>query len=142
MKKTIIPLLALALISLASCEKDPPPLNLERFVVLLYDDDNSGTQTVDDALGFDIAVLTTDSDQHLTEWDFSYFVNDNFAGLLQGDENIHLNSLLFDADVYIGNLALPGPGSLGEGDVVEFRLWCRDNFGTELEHTYRFVLEE
>lgn len=145
MKKTIIPLLALALLSLIACEKDPPPLDLERFDVRWYDDDNSGTQTINDALGFDIKINTTDSDpddQFITEWEFSYFVNDNFGGLLQGDENTHINSLRFEGDVYIGNLSLPGPGSLEKGDVVEFRLWCIDNYGTQMEQFHRFVLEQ
>ncbi len=145
MKKTIIPLLALALLSLTACEKDPPPLDLERFDVRWYDDDNSGTQTINDALGFDIKINTTDSDpddQFIREWEFSYFVNDNFGGLLHGDENTHINSLMFEGDVYIGNLSLPGPGSLKKGDVVEFRLWCIDNFGTQMEQFHRFVLEQ
>jgi hypothetical protein len=145
MKKTIIPLLALALLTLASCEKDPPPLDLERFDVRWYDDDNSGSQTAGDALAFDIQVNTTDSDaedQYITEWEFSYSVNDHFAGILQGDENTHTNSLLFDGEVFINNLDLPGPGTLAKGDVVEFRLWCRDNYGTEVEQFHRYVLEQ
>jgi hypothetical protein len=145
MKKTILPLLALALFSLASCEKDPPPLDLERFDVRWYDDDNSGTQTIDDALGFDLVVNTTDndaSDQYITEWEFSYSVNGHFAGVLQSDESTHTNSLTFEGEVFIGNLSLPGPGTLGKGDVVEFRLWCIDNYGTQLEQLHRFVVEE
>jgi len=145
MKKTIIPLLALALLSLTACEKDPPPLDLERFDVRWYDDDNSGTQTIDDALGFDLIVNTTDNDatdQYITEWEFSYSVNGNFAGVLQSDENTHTNSLAFEGEVFIGNLSLPGPGTLDEGDVIEFRLWCIDNYGTQLEQLHRFVLEE
>lgn len=145
MKKTIIPLLALALLTLASCEKDPPPLDLERFDVRWYDDDGSKTQTAADALGFDIQVNTTDSDpddQYITEWEFSYTVNNHFGGILQGDEHSRTNSLQFEGEVRIGNLTLPGPGSLGEGDVVEFRLWCIDNYGTQVEQFHRFVLED
>ena len=145
MKNTIFPLLALTLFSLSSCEKDPPPLELERFDVRWYDDDASGTQTVGDALTFDITVNTTDNDpddQYITEWDFSYYVNGSYAGLLQGDERTHTNSMHFEAEIFIANLDLPGPGSLEKGDVVEFRLWCIDNFGTEVEQFHRFVLEQ
>jgi hypothetical protein len=145
MKKTILPLLALTLIVLSSCEKDPPPLDLERFDVRWYDDDNSATQTLGDALGFDIVVNTTDpdpDDQFITEWEFSYSVNNQYAGLLQSAENVRTNSLFLTADVYLDNLALPGPGTLEKGDVVEFRLWCSDNFGTQIEQFHRFVLEE
>lgn len=145
MKNKFLPLLALAILALAACKKDPLPLDLEKFDVRWYDDDNSGTQTVGDALGFEIIVNTTDSDpddQYITEWDFSYFVNDNFAGVLQGAENTHTNTLQFNGEIYIDNLSLPGPGVLGKGDVVEFRLWCIDNFGTQVEQFYRFVLED
>ena len=145
MKNTIFPLLTIALLSLISCKQDPPPLDLEKFDVRWYDDDNSGTQTIDDALGFDITVNTTKSDandQYIKEWEFSYTVNDTFGGILEGDENTHTNSLLFEGTVYIGNLALPGPGTLGKGDVVEFRLWCIDNYGTQVEQFHRFVVEE
>ena len=145
MKNSIFLLLALALISLSACESDPPPLDLDRFDVRWYDDDNSGTQTLGDALAFDIAVNTTDSDpddQYMTEWDFSYFVNDQFGGVIQGDEQVSINTLLFDGEVRISQLNLPGPGTLGKGDVIEFRLWCIDNYGTEVEQYHRFVIEE
>lgn len=145
MKKTIIPLLALVLISLTACEKDPPPLDLQRFDVRWFDDDNSGTQTAGDALAFDINVNTTDSDpddQYITEWEFSYTVNGHFGGILEGAENTRTNSLFFDGEIFLDNLDLPGPGSLGKGDVVEFRLWCIDNYGTQLEQFHRYVLED
>lgn len=146
MKKRILPLLALAALSFSSCEDDDPyPLDLRIFDARWFDDDNSGSQTVGDALTFGVEINSThpDSDgQYITEWDFSYFVNDNFGGILRGDDFIETNSLFFDAEVAIGNLALPGPGALGKGDVVEFRLWARDNHGTELEHTHRYVIEE
>lgn len=144
MKKTIFLLPVLALISLTACKKDPPPLDLERFDVRWYDDDNTGTQTLGDALAFDIKVNSTSNDadyQYITQWEFSYYVNGNFGGILQSDEHANTNTLLFDAEIIIENLALPGPGILGPGDVVEFRLWCRDNHGTELEQRHRYVLE-
>lgn len=145
MKNLILPLLAIALFTFASCDKDPLPLDLEKFDVRWYDDDNSGTQTAGDALVFETKINTTDpdpDDQYITEWDFSYFVNDNFAGVLQGDENTRTNSLQFNGEIFIGNLNLPGPGVLEKGDVIEFRLWCIDNFGTQVEQFHRFVLEE
>lgn len=144
MKKTTFLLPVLALASLTACEKDTPPLDLERFDVRWYDDDHTGTQTAGDALTFDIKVNTTSSDadyQYITEWDFSYFVNDTFGGALEGEEHAHTNTLLFDGDITIGNLLLPGPGALQPGDAVEFRLWCRDNHGTQLEQRHRFVVE-
>lgn len=145
MKNPIFLLLSLALLSLSACKKDPPPLELERFDVRWYDDDNSGTQTLGDALAFDFAVNTTDSDpddQYIVEWDVSYFVNDNFSGILQGKENTSINTLLFTAEVQIGNLPLPGPGTLEKGDAIEFRLWCIDNYGTQVEQSHRYVIEE
>jgi hypothetical protein len=145
MKNIILLLPALMLVVLSSCEKDPPPLDLERFDVRWYDDDGSETQNIEDALGFDIVINTTDpdpDDQFITEWEFSYTVNNQFGGILQGDEGIHSNTLSFRADVLMNNLPNPGPGILEEGDVVEFRLWCIDNFGTEIQQFHRFVLEE
>ena len=145
MKNTTLPLLALFLIALSSCKKDPPPINLERFQVMWYDDDNSKTQNVKDALGFDIQITTTEpdpDDQFITEWEFSYSVNNKFAGILEGDEGLHSNSIVFEGEVHIENLPLPGPGNLEEGDVVEFRLWCIDNYGTQEEQFHRFVIEE
>ena len=145
MKQIFLSALLLTTLLFTGCDEDPNPLSLDTFDVRWYDDDNSGTQTINDALGFDIKINTTDSDpddQFITEWEFSYFVNDNFGGLLQGDENTHINSLMFEGDVYIGNLSLPGPGSLKKGDVVEFRLWCIDNYGTQMEQFHRFVLEQ
>ncbi|HLP95339.1 MAG TPA: hypothetical protein VK168_14945 [Saprospiraceae bacterium] len=145
MKNKILPLAALTLLFLAGCEDDPFPLELQTFDARWYDDDQSGTQTVGDALTFGVQITTTDpdsDDQFITEWDFSYFVNDNFGGILRGDDFIQTNSLSFDAEIFINNLALPGPGGLGQGDVIEFRLWARDNHGTELEHVHRYVIEE
>lgn len=146
MKKTIFPLLALAtLLSLSSCDQDPYPLDLHTFDVRWYDDDNSGTQTVGDVLTFGVQINSTDpdsDDQFITEWDFSYFVNNNFGGILRGDDYIQTNSLFFDAEILIDQLALPGPGGLEQGDVIEFRLWARDNHGTELERIHRYVIEE
>ncbi|MBC7775388.1 MAG: hypothetical protein H7246_08115 [Phycisphaerae bacterium] len=149
MKKTSFLLLAIAaflsITSCKSCKDDLYPLELQNFDVRWFDDDNSGTQTAGDALTFGVQINSTDPDsdsQYVTEWEFTYYVNNSFGGLLRGDDHIQTNSLYFDADVAIGNLALPGPGILQQGDVVEFRLWARDNHGTELEHTHRFVIEE
>lgn len=146
MKNTSFSLLAIAaLFTFSSCEKDPYPLDLQTFDVRWFDDDGSKTQTVGDALTFGVQVNSTDpnsDDQFITEWDFSYSVNGDYGGLLRGDDYIETNSLYFDAEVFIGNLALPGPGGLQKGDVVEFRLWARDNHGTELERTHRYVIEE
>jgi hypothetical protein len=144
MKKSILALAAFAIFALTACDRDPRPLSLDTFDVRWYDDDADGTQTADDALTFAVSMSTTDpdpDDQFITEWEFAYFINDDFGGVLLGDENIQSNTVTFDADVTIGNLAFPGPGSLQKGDVVEFRVWARDNFGTELERTHRFVLE-
>ena len=145
MKKTILPLLAFALISFSACDSDPYPLDLQTFDVRWFDDDNSGTQTLGDALTFGVQINSTDpdsDDQFITEWEFTYYVNDQFGGVLRGDDHLVTNSLFFDAEIIIGNLTLPGPGALEQGDVVEFRLWARDNHGTELEHTHRYVIEE
>jgi hypothetical protein len=144
--KILIPLFGLlALFLFAGCEDDPFPLELAVFDVRWYDDDLSGTQTLGDALTFGVQINTTDpdsDDQFITEWDFSYFVNNNFGGILQGDDFIQTNSISFDAEIFLNNLALPGPGGLTQGDVIEFRLWARDNHGTELERVHRYVLEE
>jgi hypothetical protein len=145
MKNKILPLLALSLLTLASCEKDPPPLELERFDVRWYDDDNTFNQSIGDALTFDITVNTTDNDpddQFIREWEFSYTVNGQFAGILQGDENMRSNTLHFDGEIFIKNLTLPGPGTFKKGDAIEFRLWCIDNFGTQVQQYHRFVLEQ
>lgn len=146
MKKTsVLLLLALATpVFFSSCDDDPFPLELQTFDVRWFDDDGSGNQTVGDALTFGVQINSTDpdsDDQFITEWDFSYFVNDNFGGILRGDEYIETNSLFFDAEVFINNLTLPGPGALVKGDVVVFRLWARDNHGTELEREHRYVIE-
>lgn len=145
MKNKIFLLIALIAITLSSCDQDPYPLELQTFDVRWYDDDNSGTQTIGDALTFGVQINSTDPNsdgQFIVEWDFSYFVNNNFGGILRGDEFIETNSLFFDAEVIIGNLVLPDPGGLGQGDVIEFRLWARDNRGTELERIHRYVIEE
>jgi hypothetical protein len=145
MKQTILPLLAFVTFALTSCERDPLPLDLAQFDVRWYDDDGTSTQTLGDALVFDIIVNTTDNDpddQFITEWEFSYTVNNKFGGILQGDENTRTNSLTFEGEVFIQNLTLPGPGSLEDGDVVEFRLWCIDNCGTQVEQFHRYVIEE
>ena len=144
MKKAIFPLLT-ALLLFTSCEKDPYPLDLHTFDVRWYDDDGTHTQTAGDALTFGIEILSTDpdsDDQFITEWEFSYSVNDKFVGVLRGDDHIQTNSVTFDAEILIDNLALPFNGPLAKGDVVEFLLWARDNNGTEVERKYRYVIEE
>jgi len=143
--KNILFLLLASVLLLTSCEKDPYVLSLDTFDVRWFDDDHSGTQTPGDALQFQVHINTTDPDadnQFITEWEFSYTVNDHFAGILDGDENISSNSLHFDAEVFIDQLNFPGPGSFQPGDVVEFRVWAIDNHGTELEQFHRFVLED
>ena len=149
MKKTTYLLLALAasltITSCKSCKDDPYPLELQTFDVRWFDDDLSGTQTTGDALTFGVQINSTDPDsdnQYVTNWEFTYYVNNIYGGLLRGDDHIETNSLFFDAEIIIGNLALPISGGLQPGDVVEFRLWARDNYGTELEHTHRYVIEQ
>ncbi len=145
MKNTIFPLLAFTLLFLSSCEKDPTPLDLARFDVRWHDDDGTLNQSIGDALEFNITVNITDNDpddQYIREWEFSYTVNGQFAGILQGDENMRSNTLNFEGEVFIDNLALPGPGTLKKGDAIEFRLWCIDNYGTEVQQYHRFVLEQ
>lgn len=135
---------ALALLT-ASCERDPDPLNLDRFDVQWFDDDQSGTRTAADALRFEIEASTSNGDadeQYFTEWEFTYSVNGIFGGTLLGD-NSSPNTITANLDITLDNLALPaGLGSLQQGDQLEFRLWARDNHGTELEKTYQFEIEE
>ena len=78
-----------------------------------------------------IITLTTD-----------YGLKDHFAGILQGDDNMRSNTLHFEGEVFLDNLSLPGPGALKKGDVLEFRLWCIDNYGTQVEQFHRYVLEQ
>lgn len=144
MKKILLSALLLSALLFTACDRDPNPLSLDTFDVRWYDDDNSGTQTPGDALTFDIYVSTTDNnpdDQFIEEWEFSYTVNGQFAGILIGDENARSNTIGADIEVEIDNLVFPGPGQLQAGDVIEFRLWAVDNCGTELEQYHRYVLE-
>ena len=144
MKKSIFLFLLTTILIATGCERDPYPLSLDRFDVHWFDDDNSGTQTPGDALQFLISISTTDpdaGDQFITEWEFSYTVNDVFGGILQGDEGIRSNTVTLDAEVAIDNLNAPGPGQFEPGDVIEFRLWAIDNYGTQVEQYHRFVLE-
>lgn len=144
MKTTTFLFLLTAALLATSCERDPYPLSLDRFDVRWFDDDQSGTQTPGDALQFLVQISTTDpdaDDQYITEWEFSYAVNGAFGGILQGDENNRSNTVNLDAEVFIDNLWVPGPGQLQPGDVIEFRLWAIDNWGTQLEQTHRYVLE-
>ncbi|MFN0216276.1 MAG: hypothetical protein ACKVT2_18610 [Saprospiraceae bacterium] len=143
--KSFLFLAIASLFSFSACDDDHFPLELEIFDVRWFDDDLTGTQTADDALTFGVRINSTDPDsdgQFITEWEFTYYVNDNFGGVLRGDDHIQTNSLFFDAEIIIGNLALPGIAFLEQGDVIEFRLSARDNHGTELEHTHRYVIEE
>jgi hypothetical protein len=140
----LLPALLLSALFFTGCDKDPDPLSLDTFDVRWYDDDQTGTQTPGDVVSFDITVSTTDNDpddQIIREWEFSYTVNGQFAGVLIGDENADTNTVGANIDVEIGNLLLPGPGQLHPGDVIEFRLWAIDNHGTELEQFHRYVLE-
>jgi hypothetical protein len=144
MKKTIfLPVFGLLLLAV-SCSRDPHILDLERFDVRWLDEDQSNTQTPADILQFSIQINTTardPDDQFITEWEFSYYVNDQFGDVLQGDSGIRSNSVVFDADVTVKNLWLPFPGGLLPGDVVEFYLFALDNHGERVEQRYRYVLE-
>jgi len=145
MKNILFLLFTCVLFLTTSCDKDPYTLDLERFDVRWYDDDNSGTHTPGDALQFLVRINTTDpdhDDQFITEWEFSYRVNGHFVGVLEGDERANSNGITLDAEVFIDKLTLPGPGTLQRGDVVEFRVWAIDNHGTEIEQFHRFVLED
>jgi hypothetical protein len=128
-----------------ACDRDPFPLNLQTWDVRWYDDDQNGTQTTGDALVISIRVETTDpdaDDQYVREWEFSYYVNDQYAGIILANDNENTNGLDLDLDVSIKNLSLPGPGDIEEGDVVEFRFWARDNCGTEVQQVHRYVVED
>jgi hypothetical protein len=138
-----LPALAL-LLSLSACDDDPNPLVLRTFDVRWYDDDKTGTQTLGDALTFDIEISTTDDDpddQFITEWNFSYNINGKFTETLQGDDD-NSNTVGFNAEVFIDRLRTPGNEKLTKGDVVEFRIWAIDNDGTEVEQYHRYILEE
>lgn len=140
----LLPVLLLSALFFTGCDKDPDPLSLDTFDVRWYDDDQTGTQTPGDVVSFDITISTTDKDpddQIIREWEFSYTVNGQFAGVLIGDEHADTNTVGANIDVEIDNLVLPGPGQLHPGDVIEFRLWAIDNHGTELEQFHRYVLE-
>ncbi len=144
MNKTIFFSLLSLLLLATSCERDPYALSLDRFDVRWFDDDNTGTQTPGDALQFVIGISTTDPDasnQFITQWEFSYTVNGVFGDVLQGDDVARSNTVTLTADVAIDKLFIPGSGQLHPGDVIEFRLWAVDNYGTQLEQYHRFVLE-
>lgn len=129
---------------MTGCERDPYPLELERYNVYWIDVDNSGSNTPADQIDFDIRVKTTDpdnADQFITDWEFSYTVNGTFVGVIDSDVDIQTNGLRFAATVSIDNLPLPFSGGLIPGDRFEFRFWAVDNHGTELERFYTFELE-
>lgn len=144
--KTTAALLAVFALAFTACDRDPYLLDLQTFDVRWYDDDQSGTQTVGDALTFFVRINSTASDsdeQFIRDWEFTYSVNGKYGGLLRGDDRVRTNSLTFDAEIAIANLKLPnGQAPLGKGDVVEFVVWARDNHGTEVERAHRYVIEE
>ena len=143
--KTIKLLLAgLIVFSLAACDRDPFPLQFGYFDPVWVDIDNSNSHTPNDEVELYIQVNTTDpdpDDQFIREWELSYFVNDNYAGLIDGDENILTNTLNIEAIIGIYNLNFPGPGTFQPGDVISFRFWAVDNWGTQIEEYYDFILE-
>ncbi|MBK8556633.1 MAG: hypothetical protein IPL65_13080 [Lewinellaceae bacterium] len=144
MKQSIFFLFAAGLLLATGCQRDPYPLELERFDVYWTDVDQSGTRTPNDELEFVVRANSTDPDpdqQFITEWELSYEVNGNFGGIIQGDQGISSNSLNVDAIVGIAFLNFPGPGSFLPGDRLRFTFWAIDNHGTSLQRDYTFVLE-
>lgn len=144
MKNKLILVLLALILAAPACDRDPYDLDLERFDVRWFDEDSSGTHTPADILRFAIQVNSTSNDpddQCITEWEFSYSVNGTFGKVLDGDAGISSNSITFDADIAVKNLWLPFSGGLLPGDVVAFHLWVKDNYGTQVEQEYRFVLE-
>ncbi len=143
MRKTIFAIGALLMLTATACERDPYPLDLARYDVYWYDDDRDGYTSMGDEFQFIIRVNTTDPDpenQFITEWEFAYFVNGQFAGVLDGDEGIRSNSINMDGLVRLAFLDQPGPGVIDPGDRLEFRFWAVDNWGTQLERTYEVVV--
>jgi hypothetical protein len=144
MKKTFLLACSLLLLTIVGCERDPYPLELERFDTFWIDIDNSGTRTPDDEIDFEVRVNTTDpnaDDQFITEWEFSYRVNGTFVGVLQSDAGLRSNSLGFTGTASIKNLPVPFSGGLQPGDEFEFRFYAIDNHGTFIERFYVFTLE-
>lgn len=144
MKQSIFLLAFLIVLLATSCERDPYPLEVERFDTFWYDGDNSHTRTPNDEVDFDVRVSTTDpdaEDQYITQWEFSYSVNGKFVGILQSDTGLRTNGLDFSGTVAIKNLPLPFAGGLLPGDEIEFRMWVTDNHGTAADRYYLFVLE-
>ncbi len=140
MKQSLI--LLACLLSLASCQRDPYPLELGRFEVNWYDLDLSNTQSLADEFRFNILVNITDpeaDEQFITQWEFAYFVNGAFAGVLLSDYDANANSITANLD--ITPKYLKGPEPLQPGDVLEFRLWAIDNHGTELEEFHTVTLQ-
>lgn len=140
MKQSIF--LLACLLSFAACRREPPPLDLTRFDVAWLDLDHSGTRTLDDELDVDILINVTDrdpDDQFIEQWEFSCFVNGAFVGVLLGDTNADANSVTANLEIVPRFLETPQP--LKPGDLIEFRLFAVDNFGTELSAGYSFRLE-
>ena len=134
---------AMALL-LSSCEPDPFPLELTRFDVTWFDVDESGNQTLDDRIHFDVLVSITDpesDEQFITQWEFAYFVNGSFGGVLLGDDRTNANSVTAQLDVTPRYLQGPGQTVIKPGDIIEFRLWAIDNHGTQLEQFHTIALQ-
>ena len=144
MKNKLLPGLLLLTLLATGCDRDPFPLDVERFDVYWYDGDKSGTRTPKDELDFDVRVNTTDpdsEDQYITDWELSYTANGKYVSVLQSDHGIHTNSLTFKGTVAIWNLALPWSGGLRPGDQIEFEFRATDNHGTQETRYYLYTLE-
>jgi len=129
---------------LTSCQRDPFPLELSRFAVTWSDLDQSGTQSLDDKLNFDIQVSITapdSDDQFITQWEFAYFVNGVFGGVLLGDNHANANSISAELEIIPRFLGSPTSEPIQAGDVVSFRLWAIDNYGTQLEQFHTISLQ-
>jgi len=133
-----------ALGSFAACTVESPPLDLDTYDITWTDADSSGTNTTADHLRFNITLSTSEphlDDQFITEWEFSYTVNNLFGSILKVEKGLNVGSISLDKMVVVEALAKPGGGPFVPGDIIRFRFWGIDNHATQLERVHTFVVK-
>jgi hypothetical protein len=132
-------------LSLTSCKKDRIDFHIEKFTINDRTAGLTGKHDKDDLLKFyiNLSVFDNYDGYGIEDFEFTYSINGRGKYIIQSDDNIDVESVLINSDIYLPLIELPEDlnGELIAGDKIEFEIWARDSNGDEISKIYTAEIE-